>query len=165
MIYTRARWADEAHTQVIGWDAEGNSETRSIDNPHEFRREDEFLTGFLASGREPEPYEPPAAQTTPPHLNNTGLVRFSGASPTAVFEAIRVLSVTRVAKGRYRAYHETPMPSDQYSVNPSVLDANPRLVRTTTRTSAFVEVRVTDLAGTAQDATEITIETQRVVYP
>lgn len=110
-------------------------------------------------------YVAPEPVVTPPHLNNSGLVRFTGASPTTVNEAIRVLGVTRVAKGRYRALHETPMPSDQYSATASVMDPNPRLARVTARTTTFVEVRVTDLLGVAQDPAEVTIETQRVIYP
>lgn len=101
----------------------------------------------------------------PPHLNNGGLARFTGASPVSVLETIRMTGVTRVAKGRYRAYHEDPMPSDQYSVMPSVFDANPRVARVTARTTAYAEVRVTDLAGVAQDPTEVTIKTERVVTP
>lgn len=110
-------------------------------------------------------YVPPDVEPAPPHLNNGGLVRFSGAAPTIVYEAIRILGVTRIAKGRYRALHEIPMPSDQYSANPSVMDANPRIVRVTARTTSYIEVRVTDLAGVAQDPAEVTIETQRVIYP
>lgn len=64
MIYVSARWADEAQTQVIGTDANGNTETRSIDNPHEWRREDEFLTGFLAGGGVIEPYNNVASNIT-----------------------------------------------------------------------------------------------------
>lgn len=61
MIYVSARWADEAQTMVIGTDANGVTEMRSINNPHEFRREDEFITGFLASGGIIGPYLPPPA--------------------------------------------------------------------------------------------------------
>lgn len=110
----------------------------------------------------PEHYAKPE-QTTQPRLNNGGLVRFSGTSPPVVHEGIRVTSVTRVSKGRYRAYHETPYPSDQYSVTPSILDASPRTIRTTDRKASYVEVRVTDLSEAAQDPTEITIRTERVV--
>lgn len=106
-----------------------------------------------------------AVEGAPPHLNNGGLARFTGASPVSVLETIRMTGVTRVAKGRYRAYHEDPMPSDQYSVMPSVFDANPRVARVTARTTAYAEVRVTDLSGAAQDPTEVTIKTERVVTP
>jgi hypothetical protein len=161
MIYTSARWADEAQTEVFGTDAFGNTERRKLSDPHEFRREDEFITGFLSGGGFIADYDP---TSTPPHLNNGGLVRFAGSSPPTVFEAIKMLSVTRVSKGRFRVHHESSMPSDQYSANPFVLDANPRLARVTARTPVYVEVRVTDLAGVAQDPTEITVQTQRVVY-
>jgi|GEM_PF-4452810 hypothetical protein len=99
----------------------------------------------------------------PPRLNNGGLARFSGASPSTLFEGLRVTSVTRVSKGRYRAYHETPYPSDQYSVIASVFDASPRTVRVTDRKTNYVEVRATDLDGAVQDPAEITIRTERVV--
>lgn len=107
----------------------------------------------------------PTPPPDPPHLNHGGLVRFTGVAPSTVLEAIRMVSVTRVAKGRYRAAHETPMPSDQYSAAPSVFDANPRLARITARTEAYVEIRVTDLSGVAQDAAEIMLKTERVIYP
>lgn len=107
----------------------------------------------------------PTTPPDPPHLNHGGLVRFTGVAPSTVLEAIRMVSVTRVAKGRYRAAHETPMPSDQYSAAPSVFDANPRLARITARTEAYVEIRVTDLSGVAQDAAEIMLKTERVIYP
>lgn len=99
----------------------------------------------------------------PPHLNNAGLARFSGAAPVAVYEAIRLTGVTRVSKGRYRAYHEEAMPTDGYAALVTVFDPNPRTARLTARTTTYVEVRVTDLAGAVQDPTEVTITTQRVV--
>lgn len=101
----------------------------------------------------------------PPHLNHGGLVRFMGAAPATVLEAIRMIGVTRVAKGRHRALNETLMPTDQYSVLVSIMHPTPCLWRITARTEAYVEVRVTDLAGVAIDPTEITIKTERVVYP
>ncbi|MDB6036024.1 MAG: hypothetical protein JWM16_6362 [Verrucomicrobiales bacterium] len=104
-----------------------------------------------------------APEVAPAHLNNGGLVRFTGTVPATVLEAIRMAGVTRVAKGRWRVSHETAMPSDQYSVTPSVFDANPRIIRVTARTANYVEVRVTDLAGAAQDATEVTVKTERVI--
>ncbi len=56
MIYTSARWADEAHTMVIGWDAEGNSETVPADHTI-FRCPDDGPIGFVNNGRVIEPYE------------------------------------------------------------------------------------------------------------
>jgi hypothetical protein len=100
-----------------------------------------------------------------PHLNGGGLARFSGTLPAVLHEAIRMAAVTRISKGRYRVTHEEAMPSDQYSVGLAVMDANPRTIRYTARTSNYVEVRVTDLAGAVQDPTEITVQTQRVVNP
>lgn len=107
----------------------------------------------------------PSVPADPPHLNHGGLVRFTGVAPSTVLEAIRMVSVTRVAKGRYRAAHETPMPSDQYSATPSIFDANPRIARITARTETYVEIRVTDLAGVAQDPAEVMLKTERVIYP
>lgn len=71
MIYLSAIYADAEHTQVTGTDADGNTETRPISHPHEFRREDEFITGFLAGGGVIADYEPPA----PPHPNTIELPR------------------------------------------------------------------------------------------
>jgi len=107
----------------------------------------------------------PIPAAVPPHLNNGGLVRFSGAPPTTVLEAIRVLSVLRLAKGRYRVYHETEMPSDQYAATVSVMDVRALSARVTARTPLHVEVRISDLLGVAQDPTEATVETKRVIYP
>ncbi len=84
-------------------------------------------------------------------------------APAVVLENIGMSGVTRVAKGRYRVTHTNAMPTDQYSVMPSVFDANPRSIRVTARTAGYVEVRVTDNAGVAQDAAEITVKTERVV--
>jgi hypothetical protein len=106
---------------------------------------------------------PPPPDPPPPYLNNGGLIRFTGVNPPETLEAIRMSGATRVAKGRYRSYHEEAYPSDQYSAIPSVFDANPRIIRVTARTTTYVEVRVTDLAGAAQDPQEITIKTERVV--
>lgn len=102
---------------------------------------------------------------TPPRLNYGGLVRFTGSAPAVVLENIKTSGVTRVAKGRYRVTHESEMPSEQYSAMPSVFDLNPRNVRVTARTPSFVEVRVTDEAGVAQDASELTIKIERVISP
>lgn len=99
-----------------------------------------------------------------PHLNHGGLVRFTGAAPSTVLEGIRMIGVTRIAKGRYRGAHEVPMPSDQYTAIPSVMDARVLIPRITARTADYVEVRVTDLAGVAQDPAEVSIKTERVIY-
>ena len=105
----------------------------------------------------------PVVAPLPPHLNYGGLARFSGTSPVTILEAIRMAGVTRVSKGRYRVSHETPMPSDQYSVMPSVMDPLPRTIRVTARTASYVEIRVTDLAGVAQDPAEAIVKTERVI--
>lgn len=163
MIYTSAHYANAGHTLVTGTDEHGEFETVPFDFTL-FRQPDDGPLGFVRNGGVIAEYVEPEPIPVAPHLNGGGLVRFSGGSPSTVYEAIRMLSVTRVAKGRYRAYHEAPMPSDQYSSNASVLDASPRIARVTVRTPVYVEVRVTDLAGAAQDPTEVTIETQRVIY-
>jgi hypothetical protein len=164
MIYVSATYADADGMYVIGTDADGITETV----PHDytvFRCPDDGPIGFVNNGGVIADYVEPEPTPIAPHLNNGGLVRFTGVAPSTVLEAIRMVSVTRVAKGRYRAAHETPMPSDQYSAAPSVFDANPRLARITARTEAYVEIRVTDLSGVAQDAAEIMLKTERVIYP
>lgn len=105
----------------------------------------------------------PEPAIIPPHLNNGGLARFSGTAPATILENIGMSGVTRVAKSRYRVTHTSAMPSDQYSVMASVFDANPRSIRITARTATYVEVRVIDATGAAQDAAEITIKTERVI--
>ncbi len=164
MIYTSAIYANPEHTQVTGTDADGNTETVSHDHTL-FRQPEHGPQGFLANGGVIADYVEPESTPIAPHLNHGGLVRFTGIAPSTVLEAIRMVSVTRVAKGRYRAAHETPMPSDQYSAAPSVLNASPLLARITARTEAYVEIRVTDLSGVAQDAAEIMLKTERVIYP
>lgn len=106
---------------------------------------------------------PPDALPFTPYLNNDGMVRFAAVAPVVVYENIRLASVTRVAKGRYRVYHDTPMPTDQYGVWPSVFDAAVKTVRVTARTVDYVEVRVTDQTNAAADATEVTVKVERVV--
>ncbi len=102
--------------------------------------------------------------TTPePYLNSGGLARFTGTSPVSTLETIRMSAVSRISRGRYRVFHEEPYPTDQYSAIPAVFDASPRTIRITARTTAFVEVRVTDLAGAVQDPQEVTVKTERVV--
>lgn len=100
---------------------------------------------------------------SPPRISDGGLARFVGTSPIAVLESVKTMGVTRVAKGRYRVTHQEAMPSDQYSISTSLFDALPRVCRVTARTASFVEVRVTDLEGIAQDASEITVKTERVM--
>lgn len=55
MIYTSARFADEAHTLVIGTDSVGNTETVPIDYTL-FRQPEDGPQGFLARGGVIEPY-------------------------------------------------------------------------------------------------------------
>lgn len=77
MIYIRARWADEAQTMVIGWDAEGNSETVPA-NHTLFRQPDDGPIGFVNNGGVIEPYEPPPAPPpvqTCPTCNGTGVIQ------------------------------------------------------------------------------------------
>lgn len=100
-----------------------------------------------------------------PYLNNTGMIRFTGTSPVQTLEAIRMAGAARIAKGRYRVYHVDPYPNDQYGAFPSIFDASPRAARVTARTETYVEVRVTDLLGVAQDPAELTVRTDRVITP
>jgi hypothetical protein len=126
---------------------------------------DDVVCGyFYADGEFTAPELVPSIPP-PPHINNGGLARFTGAAPVSVLEAIKMAGVTRISKGRYRVTHEEVMPSDQYSVGLAVMDALPRTIRYTARTANYVEVRVTDLAGAVQDPAEITVSTQRVVTP
>jgi len=162
MIYVSAIYATADESMVTGADAEGNSETVPADFSL-FRQPDDGPLGYIANGGTIAPYVAPEPAPIIPHLNNGGLARFTGAAPASMLENIRMSGVTRVAKGRYRVTHTTAMPSDQYSVTPSVLDANPRSIRVTARTASYVEVRVIDAAGVAQDATEITVMTERVI--
>jgi hypothetical protein len=126
---------------------------------------DDVVCGYFCTDGEFTAPELVPSIPPPPHINNGGLARFTGAAPVSVLEAIKMAGVTRISKGRYRVTHEEAMPSDQYSVGLAVMDALPRTIRYTARTANYVEVRVTDLAGAVQDPAEITVSTQRVVTP
>jgi len=104
-----------------------------------------------------------APKPVPPHLNGGMLIRFAATAPVMVYENLGLAGVTRVAKGRYRVNHATPMVTDSYSVVSDVLDTNVRWVRATARTVNFVEVRITDQTGAAQDANEVTVKIERVI--
>jgi hypothetical protein len=58
MIYTSARWADEAHTQVTGTDADGRTETVPADYTI-FRCPDDGPIGFVNNGGVIADYVPP----------------------------------------------------------------------------------------------------------
>lgn len=77
MIYVSAVYANAERTMVIGTDAEGNTQTRPVDNPHELRREDEFITGFLASGGVIADYVPPELIPAPVSLHQVAGARLS----------------------------------------------------------------------------------------
>ena len=163
MIYASAIYATADESVVTGTDAEGNSETVPADYTI-FRLDNDGPVAFVRNGGTIQPYVAPEPVPVPPHLNYGGLVRFTGPAPSAVLEAVRVIGASRVVKGRYRALHESAMPSDQYSAIVCVLDSRPLIARITARTVDYIEVRVTDLAGVAQDPTEVTIKTERVIY-
>jgi len=97
------------------------------------------------------------------HLNGGALIRFTATNPVTVLENIGMAGVSRIAKGRYRASHLAPMPSDQYSVFPDLLDLADKRIRVTARTIDYVEVRIVDSAGVAADATEASIKIERVL--
>lgn len=97
------------------------------------------------------------------HLNNGALIRFTATNPITVLENIGMAGVTRRAKGWFRALHQTPMPSAQYSVFPDILDALDKRVRVVARTVDYVDIKVVDAAGAAADATELSIKIERVI--
>lgn len=65
MIYIRARFANEERTQVIGWDAQGNSETVPWDHKL-FRQPEHGPSGFIEAGGVIGAYQPAPVVTTPP---------------------------------------------------------------------------------------------------
>lgn len=97
-----------------------------------------------------------------PHLNNGGLARFSGIAPVVVYENIRLGSVTRVSKGRWRTNLIDPIP-EGYSPIPSYIDAAVRNVRVSACTATYVEVKAVDAAGAAADCQQIIVKIERVV--
>lgn len=55
MIYVSARFANAEHTQIVGTDANGNTET--VPHDHKlFRQPDDGPTGFVANGGVIDPY-------------------------------------------------------------------------------------------------------------
>lgn len=100
-----------------------------------------------------------------PHLNSGMLIRFSATNPIVVYENLGLAGVSRLTKGRYRINHINPMPSDQYSVFPDVMDAADKRARYTVRTVDYVEVKVVDTAGAAADASEVSVKIERVITP
>lgn len=103
------------------------------------------------------------ARTPSYHINGGALIRFSATNPITIYENLGMAGVARLAKGRYRITHQTPMPTDQYSVFPDVMDLSVKYVRYTARTTDYVEVRVVDATGAAADATEVSVKIERVI--
>lgn len=101
----------------------------------------------------------------PAHLNSGMLIRFSATNPIVVYENLGVSGVTRRAKGFDRVFHVTPMPTDQYCVLVSVLDPAVRNVRVVARTVDYIDIKITDQLGAAQDAAEVTMKIERVLTP
>lgn len=143
----------------VPWDTPNN-------RPINYQGEDGKLWSLALADNpgmtEPDAYDPPVVPATY-KVNSTGLARFGGLPPIDVREAVRIATVSRLTKGRYRIGHIEDFGTASYSVTPAVLDAAARTIRVTARTSAYVEVRVTDLAGAAQDAEEVTVKIERVV--
>jgi hypothetical protein len=98
-----------------------------------------------------------------PRINGGALIRFSATNPITIFENLGMAGVSRLAKGRYRITHQVPMPTDQYSVFPDVMDIAVKYVRYTARTTDYVEVRVVDATGAPADATEVSVKIERVI--
>lgn len=108
------------------------------------------------------PAAPPVVDAS--HINGGKLIRFTGVVPVTILENTGLSGATRVAKGRYRVNFGTALDTSSYSILPAYFDAtNIRVIRPTARTATYAEVRVTDLAGVAQDVAEITVEIKRVV--
>lgn len=76
MIYERAQWADEAHTMVIGWDSDDNSETVPADHKL-FRQPEHGPLGFIANGGEIGEYVAPEVVPQPQILGPTSAASLS----------------------------------------------------------------------------------------
>lgn len=161
MIYVSAVYADEVNTLVTGTDADGRTETVPADYII-FRCPDDGPIGFVNNGGIIGPYVAPEPVVQPPHLNNGGLVRFSGGSPVEIQENIRLGVVTRISKGRWRAGLNEEIPSG-FSAIPSYVDPNPRHVWVSAMTSTYVEIRARDTAGAAADCQQVVVKVERVV--
>jgi len=158
-------FANAEETQVLFTDNRGDTYTVPVGWPGRFREEENDgggVVGYLVREEVIGAYVAPEPIPFVPHLNNGGLVRFSGAAPVEVHENVRLGAVTRVSKGRWRTALIEAIPTG-FSTWPSYIDANPRTVWVSAITSTYVEVRARDLAGAAADCLQVIVKIERVV--
>lgn len=104
----------------------------------------------------------------PPEPNRVliyGVARFTVAAGviSTTIDTVRIASVLRVSPGRYRVYHLDADPDRRLIPAVALLDAAVRIGRISARTSAYTEIRVTDGAGAAADASDVTLRLDRVI--
>lgn len=97
-------------------------------------------------------------------VTNYGIARFTVAANvvTTTPDSVKLASVLRVSAGRYRVFHLDPDPDRRLIPAVAVLDVNVRIARITSRTAMFTEIRVTDGAGAAADASDVTLRLDKV---
>lgn len=105
---------------------------------------------------------PPPTKTTETY----GLVRFSvvsGVVTDATIYFVGITSVLRVSVGRYRIYYLDADPDRTLVPSVTLLDAAVKIARLSARTATYCEIKVTDGAGAAADASEVSLQLDRIL--
>lgn len=95
-----------------------------------------------------------------------GLIRFSvvaSAITDSTIYFLGIISVLRVSIGRYRIYYADQDPLRALVPSITLLDPAVRISRLSARTIAYCEIRVTDGAGVAADAAEVSLQLDRII--
>lgn len=148
MIYVSAVYANAEETEVIGTDEQGRTEQRKVSDPHEFRRQDEFLTGFLSGGGvigpyvEPEPV--PQSQVLGPI--SAAALSISGGEVLGIETSVNFGAAFMIDTDKYWVFFMRPEDDTNYLVL-----ANVPFVKST----EYIEI-------TAADLTEVSLTTWRV---
>lgn len=148
MIYVSAVYANAEETEVIGTDAEGRTEQRKVSDPHEFRRQDEFLTGFLSEGGVIGPYvEPePVPQSQALGPISAAALSISGGEVLGIETSVNFGAAFMIDTDKYWVFFMRPEEDTNYLVL-----ANVPFVKST----EYIEI-------TAADLTEVSLTTWRV---
>lgn len=164
MIYVSAVYANAEHTLVTGTDAIGNTEKRSVDNPHEFRREDEFLTGFLANGGEIAEYEAPEEPPVvlKPELVAMGQVKTADGEVTSVAISAALAGAFLFDTGEIWCFFVDPQPDTNYIVLAYDSNSVRAFVEDDDKFADYFVIRSTDFDGIPTNSPSLNFEVKRV---
>lgn len=138
MIYTHARWADEAHTMVIGTDGEGNSETVPWDH-RVFRQPLDGPVGFVEAGGVIEAYEAPVVEPQPQILGpvSAASLTISGGEVLGIETSVNFGAAFMIDVDTYWVFFMRPEPDTSYLVLANV---------PYTKYTDYIEIKAVDLA-------------------